>query len=243
MMTHFIEMKGVSKVFPRRVLQKNKWKALFRPKLEPFHALENIHLKIAPEEIFVLLGPNGAGKTTLIKILCGLLSPTTGEVLIQGQPIELAKQKIGLLLGFSMIYYRLTGYDNLKYFAKLYGVQNYQRRIEALSEMLDLGDWLDEYVEHYSTGMKSKLALARALIHDPDIVILDEPTAGLDPAMAVEIRNKIKTMKKTVILTTHNMAEAKDLATTAALLNQGRLHGFGTEVFSNFWRLGNRHDP
>lgn len=224
-----IEIKNVSKVFFRRTPQRNKWRALFRPKQEPFHALENVNLNIARGEIFVLLGPNGAGKTTLIKILCGLMRPTAGEVHIQGKPVKEVQQKLGLMLGFSMIYYRLTGYDNLKYFAKLYGISDCEERLSALAEALELGEWMDEYVEHYSTGMKSKLALARALIHDPEMIVLDEPTAGLDPSTALEIRKKIKQMGKTVVLTTHNLPEAEDLATTIAFLNDGKIQAVQKE--------------
>lgn len=222
-----IEIKNVSKNFLKRIPEPNKFKSFFRPKTELFQALKTTNLTISQGEIFTLLGPNGAGKTTLIKILCGLISPTTGAVTLKGEPIENAKQKIGLMLGFSMIYYRLTGYDNLKYFAKLYHIQNYKKRIQELADQLDLGDWMDEYVEHYSTGMKSKLALARALIHEPEVIILDEPTAGVDPAMALEIRKKIREMGKTVFLTTHNMAEAQYLASTIALLNHGEIQAMG----------------
>lgn len=223
-----IDIQNVSKVYRRRRTQKNKLKAFFFPKEEAFHALENTNLKISQGETFVLLGPNGAGKTTLIRILCGLLSPTSGAVFIQGKPVEDAQQKIGLMLGFSMIYYRLTGYDNLKYFAKLYRIKNYKERIEELSDVLELGNWMDEYVEHYSTGMKSKLALARALVHNPDILVLDEPTAGLDIVMSKEIRKGIGAMGKTIILSTHNMAEAEELATRIAFLNRGKVHAVGT---------------
>lgn len=221
-----IKIRNVSKVYCRRVTQKSKLKSFFLPRQETFKALSNVDLKIASGETFVLLGPNGAGKTTLIKILCGLLLPTEGEVLVRDRPVAEVQQEIGLMLGFSMIYYRLTGYDNLKYFAKLYGIKNYQERIEKLAEILDLGSWLDEYVEHYSTGMKSKLALARALIHDPSVIILDEPTAGLDPAMAQEIRRRIKIMGKTIFLTTHNMSEAGELASRIAFLNRGKIYPF-----------------
>lgn len=221
-----IEIQNVSKIYYRRVTQKSKLKSLFFPKQETFQALSNIDLKITQGETFVLLGPNGAGKTTLIKILCGLLLPTSGDVLIRNRPVVESQQEIGLMLGFSMIYYRLTGYDNLKYFAKLYRIKNYRERIEELAEILDLGSWLDEYVEHYSTGMKSKLALARALIHNPRVVILDEPTAGLDPVMAREIRARIKSMDKTIFLTTHNMIEAEALASRIAFLNRGKIYPF-----------------
>ncbi len=223
-----IEIQAVSKTFLHRAAQTNKLKAFFRPKRESFQALENINLDIAQGEIFTLLGPNGAGKTTLIKILCGLITPTAGEVRVTGAPVEKVQHKIGLMLGASMIYYRITGYDNLKYFAKLYGVRRFQERIDELVGLLKLEDWVDEYVEHYSTGMKAKLALARSLIHDPEIVVLDEPTAGLDPAMAIEIRKLIQSTGKTIFLTTHNLKEAEELSTRIALLHQGKIAAMGT---------------
>lgn len=188
-----------------------------------FKALDDINLEIRKGELFCLLGPNGAGKTTLMKILTGLLQATSGEIMIDGLPVEKVKARIGLMLGYSMIYYLISGYENLEYFAKLYNVDDYKNRIMELAEFLGLEDVLNERVEYYSTGMKSKLALARALIHNPDILLLDEPTLGLDPYISLEVRKKIKDMGKTIILTTHYMEEAEQLSDRIGFLSKGKL--------------------
>jgi ABC-2 type transport system ATP-binding protein len=222
-MVFMIEAKNIVKEFKYKIPSKNKVRDFFFPKFKHFNAVDNVSLKVRKGEIFGLVGPNGAGKTTLIKILTGLLSPTMGEVLIEGNSIEKEKQFIGLMLGNEMIYYRMTGFDNLKYFAKLYNVKNYEKKIRELAEMLGLTNWLSSFVENYSQGMKSKLALARALINDPKILFLDEPTVGLDPQISNKIRKKIKEMHKTVFLTTHNLSEAVELCSRIAVMNKGKI--------------------
>ena len=117
----------------------------------------------------------------------------------------------------------MTGYDNLKYYARLYNVNNYDKKIKELCSFLGIKKWLNDYVEHYSSGMKSKLALARALIHDPDILLLDEPTLGLDPNISLEVREKIKKLGKTIVLTTHYLEEAEQLSDKIVILNKGKL--------------------
>ena len=196
---------------------------LFFPKKTSIRAVDNISLGIEENEIFGLLGPNGAGKTTLIKLFTGLLNPTSGSVKIFNHPIEKQKQNIGLMLSYDMIYYRLTGYDNLKYFARIYGIKNYDEKINELARIMKLGKWLDTFVENYSLGMKSKLALARAMIHDPKILFLDEPTLGLDPAISIEIRNYIKKLNKTVFLTTHYVEEAMQICDRIGIMDQGQI--------------------
>ncbi|MBU4274302.1 ABC transporter ATP-binding protein [Patescibacteria group bacterium] len=220
-----IQIKNLTKTY--LIKKRDRGFSFGRPK-RFFNALDDINLEIKEGEVFGLLGPNGAGKTTLIKIISGLLQPTSGWVKIDNKPVEEVRGKIGLMLGYTMIYYRITGYDNLEYFARLYNVKNFKSRIKELAEFLGLENWLDEYVEHYSTGMKSKLALARALIHNPDILLLDEPTLGLDPHIAIDVRKKIKQMKKTIILTTHYMEEADQLSDRIGFLNQGKLIKVGT---------------
>jgi len=208
-----IEMKNLTKIFKIKLNHTSS----------DIKVLDNISLNIKKGELFTLLGVNGSGKTTLLKIISGLLKPTQGEVTINDNTIEQNKQNIGLMLGNSMIYHRLTGYSNLKFFAKLYNIKNYDQRINDLAEFFNLTRWLNNYVETYSTGMMSKLALARAIIHDPDILLLDEPTLGLDPIASDEVRNKIKELNKTTILTTHYLEEAKKLATRIAILDNGKI--------------------
>jgi ABC-2 type transport system ATP-binding protein len=220
-----IKIKNLTKTYQVKKKPKSFLDKLF-PKQVPLLALNKINLEIKRGEIFGLLGPNGAGKTTLIQILCGLLQPSGGEVFIDGEVIEKNKKRIGLMLGSTMIYYRLTGYDNLEYFARIYNVKNYKKKIHELAKLLGLENWLYEYVEKYSEGMKTKLALARTLIHNPDIILLDEPTLGLDPCISIEIREKILQLKqqgKTIILTTHYMEEAEYLSDRIGILNHGKL--------------------
>lgn len=224
-----IEIVNLSKSYEIRANSGNKIRNLFFPSYRNFKALDNITLSIKKGELFALLGPNGAGKTTLIKLICGLIEPSCGKVTIDNKSPGEQKIKIGVMLGNKMIYHRLTGYNNLKYFAKLYGVEDYDRKIKQLAGLLGIGNWLNQLVETYSTGMLSKLALARALINDPEILILDEPTLGLDPFIAMEIRKKIKQTGKTIILATHYLEEAESLADRIGILNRGRLIKVGTK--------------
>lgn len=203
---------------PRRSLA-----SFFFPKREKLVAVDRVNMEIHEGEIYGLLGPNGAGKTTLIKMICGLLKPTSGDLQVHGHGIFGAQREIGLMLGDSMIYHLMTGRDNLDYVARLYGVQHPRRRIKELTELLEIGDWIDRYVSEYSLGMRIKLCLARALAHDPPILLLDEPTLGLDPSYSLTIRNKIKELGKTIILTTHYMEEAEFLSDRIGILHRGRL--------------------
>ncbi|MEK6951601.1 MAG: ABC transporter ATP-binding protein [Nanoarchaeota archaeon] len=213
-----IELKEVTKTFKIKLTNK-----IWFNKYSTIKAIDNLSLNLKKGQIFSLLGPNGAGKTTLLKLVSGLLKPTSGSIIINNSTIEENKQNIGLMLGNSMLYHRLTGHNNLKFFAKLYQVKNYQERIKELANFFNLTKWLNNYVETYSNGMMSKLALARAIIHDPEILLLDEPTLGLDPIASNYVRNKIKELNKTTILTTHYLEEAKKLATRIAILDNGRI--------------------
>jgi len=222
-MDYLVEAKNVTKVFNFRQHTNNAFRDFFLPTNQSFRALDDVSFAIKKNETVGLLGPNGSGKTTLTKCLCGLLQPTEGTILINGKPVEDSLQDIGVALGNSMIYYRLTGYSNLKYFAKLYGVKNYDSRIKELAKFFGIEKYLYNFVETYSLGTKSKLALARAMIHDPEILLLDEPTLGLDPAMSIAIRREIKKMGKTVLLTTHYMEEAQDLCDKIAIIKGGKI--------------------
>ncbi len=218
-----IQIKNLTKIFKVKKRGHGIIGTLFLPRYASFKAVDNVSFDIEKGEIVGLLGPNGAGKTTIIKMLCGLLQPTSGSALINGRPAERQQKRIGLILGHTLIYHRMTGYDNLEYYAKLYGVKDINSKINRLCKELSIKKWLDEYVEHYSSGMKAKLALARALIHDPEILILDEPTLGLDVHISHEIRKKIPLLKKTVLLTTHYLEEAKALSDRIIILRKGRV--------------------
>lgn len=204
----------------------NLLRKLISPKYDYITAVNGLNLKIKKGEIFGLLGPNGAGKTTTIQLLCGLLYPTYGKVYLKGQDLQKNKKLInyiGVMFSDKMLYNRITGYQNLKFFAKLYGIKNYDQRIEEISELLALNPWLPKYVEYYSLGMRTKLAIARTLLHDPEILLLDEPTLGLDIVNASFIRKLLKDLHKTIIITTHYLNEAENLCHLIGFLFKGQM--------------------
>ncbi len=190
---------------------------------EKKYALENVNFSMRENRITALLGKNGSGKTTLIKLLIGARTAQSGTVKVFGDSPSKAKSRIGICLGGTLVYHRLTGRENLEYFGKLYNVRDLSIRIEELSDMLDLGKNLDQLVESYSYGMKTKLALARAMVHRPELLILDEPTLGIDIHIALQIRNFIKNLNCTVLLTTHYMEEAQALADDLCIIDSGKI--------------------
>jgi len=196
-------------------------------------ALNKVNLGIKKGEIFGLLGPNGAGKTTMISILSTLLHPTSGYATIDGFNIlkknRQAKSRISLMLESSMLYYRITGYQNLKFFCKIYKVPNFQEKIRTMVNDFDLSKWLNQYVENYSSGMKMKLALFRTFLLDRDIVFMDEPTLGLDVKSVNFVANKIKAMNKTIFLTSHDMNVVEKLCDRIAFIDEGKIVKVGTK--------------
>lgn len=197
-------------------------------------ALDHVNFEIDGGEVFGIAGPNGAGKTTLVRILCTALRPDEGTVYIDGLDIrkhELeVKRRIGYLPEEPNLYERLTPRRLLDFFGQMYSVENREDKIERVLEMVGLSDRGDHRISTFSKGMRHRLSFARALLHDPKILVLDEPTMGLDPSVALSIRNLVKAMKgdKTVILCTHYMEEAELLCDRMAVLNNGRLAAFGT---------------
>ncbi|MBC7333134.1 MAG: ABC transporter ATP-binding protein [Actinobacteria bacterium] len=190
-------------------------------------AVDNISFSIPEGEVFGFLGPNGAGKTTTIRILSTLISPTSGRVLIYNAEPKTngryIRSIIGLLTETPGLYEKISAYDNLYFFSSFYDISNEKRRqnIEKFMKMFGLWDRRNDIVATYSKGMKQKLALARALIHEPKILFLDEPTAGLDPESAYMVRNFIEDLKKestTIILCTHNLQEASTLCDRVCIL-------------------------
>jgi len=196
-------------------------------KAEPLTALNNVNLKVKEGEIFGLLGPNGAGKTTLVSILTTLLQPSDGYAKVLGRNVlkerYFIKKNVGLMLGNEMIYYRLTGYRNLKFFSKIYNISDYEKKIKDIIEILGLTSKLNQLVETYSSGMKVKLALARILLIDPKILFLDEPMLGLDPIIVKEVMNILKNLKKTIFITSHQMNVVESMCSKIAFLNQGNV--------------------
>jgi len=196
-------------------------------------ALDKVNLSINEGEIFGLLGPNGAGKTTMVQILTTLLQPTSGYAIVDGYNIlkkpKHVKNKVGLMLESDMLYYRITGYDNLKFFCQIYHIPNYKDKIHKMADEFGLNNWLNQYVEHFSSGMKMKLALCRTLLLDPKILFLDEPTLGLDVKSTTFIINKLKNLNRTVFLTSHNMNVVEKLCNRIAFINKGKIVKIGNK--------------
>lgn len=201
-------------------------------------ALKGISFEIYPGEIFGLLGPNGAGKTTTIKILTTLLAPTSGEAKVFGCDAFGEEKKIRPRINFIFggersLYWRLSGEDNLKYFADIYKIPR-AKQPELLNRLFDqvgLSDVRKHKVETYSKGMKQRLQIARALLNDPEIIFLDEPSLGLDPVGARALKQMIRDISaqgKTVLLTTHYMQEADELCDRIAIISGGEMVALDT---------------
>jgi ABC-2 type transport system ATP-binding protein len=201
-------------------------------------AVRGVSFAIEPGELFGLLGPNGAGKTTTIKMLITLLLPTSGSARVLGHDVVAdvrdVRRRIGYVFGGDRgLYDRLSGLDNLRYFAELYGVgpREQRQRIGSLLDLVGLTGREGERVEGYSRGMRQRLHIARGLLHDPDVIFLDEPSIGIDPVGARELRATIGGLReqgKTVLLTTHYMFEADELCDRIAVIRQGEIVAEGT---------------
>ena len=198
-----------------------------RGKAQQLTALDQINLKIKEGEIFGLLGPNGAGKTTLVSILTALIQPSEGYAKVLGRNVlkeqYFIKKNVGLMLGADMIYYRLTGYRNLKFFCKIYNIIDYQKKIKDIVEILGLTSKLHQLVETYSSGMKIKLALARILLINPKILFLDEPMLGLDPMIVNELMTVLKNLNKTIMITSHQMNVVEAICSKIGFLKEGNI--------------------
>lgn len=203
------------------------------------NALDNLNLDIKRGELLGIIGPNGAGKTTAIRMVCCILKPDKGEIMINGYSIHKDPLKIKSMIGYlpeePNLYERFKAKDLLKYFAELYGVskEDIDGRIDELLELVGMTDRRDDRINTFSKGLRQRISVARALIHNPDIIILDEPTMGLDPATANSIRNFISDLKgqKTMILCTHYMQEADALCDRVAILNKGKVIDVGTPEY------------
>jgi ABC-2 type transport system ATP-binding protein len=211
---------------------------VFRRKTKEVVAVDDISFAVRPGELFGLLGPNGAGKTTIVKMLTTLLIPTAGKAAILGHDVvkdaDNIRARIGFIFGGERgLYWRLSANDNLRYFASLYHVEPEvsKKRIPYLLELVGLSDRAQEKVEGYSRGMKQRLHVARTLLHDPEVLFLDEPTMGLDPVGARELRLVIRDLQsqdKTILLTTHYMFEADSLCQRIGVINHGNLIALDT---------------
>jgi len=196
-------------------------------------ALDSVDLRVECGEIFGYLGPNGAGKTTTIRILLGLIRPTSGQAWVLGHDVTEnepeVKAKIGVVLEDHGLYERLSAWDNLDYYSHIFHLPRavLRGRIEALLHQVGLWDERDNKVGIFSQGMKQRLALARALLHEPELLFLDEPTAGLDPEATVMIRQLILALahegKRTIFLNSHNLDEVERICSRIAILHRGRI--------------------
>jgi ABC-2 type transport system ATP-binding protein len=226
-----IEVDGLSRVY-------RSGGGLFRRRKHEIHAVRGISFSVGRGELFGVLGPNGAGKTTTIKMLVTLLLPTAGRARILGYDVVESPQEIRRRVGYVFggdrgLYERLSGIDNLRYFAEIYGVpaREQRSRIGELLELVDLRGRERERVEGYSRGMRQRLHIARGLLHRPQVLFLDEPSIGIDPVGARELRATVKALVDTgttVLLTTHYMFEADELCDRIAVVNGGQIVATGS---------------
>ncbi len=201
-------------------------------------AVDHVSFDVKKGEIFGFLGPNGAGKTTTIRMLCTLSAPTEGTATVSDLDIVKAdsqvREHIGLVSEKMIMYDRLTAYENLKFFGKLYNIpkEELERKIDELLKLVQMEKWKDKLIGTYSTGMKQRINVIRALLNDPEILFLDEPTLGLDPQSTADIREfiqKINTEQRTsIILTTHMMVEADMLCDRVGIIDRGKIVALDT---------------
>lgn len=237
--TAVVLVHNMTKRFPVQ----RRWGEIVR---RPFHArwvtaLDGVNLEVRPGEVFGLLGPNGAGKTTLLKIFCTLLLPTSGRAVISGYDVVQAPSKVRQRVGYCLdtersFYYRLTGYQNLAFFATLnnLGSGERARRILEVIEVVGLDGAVDASFMTYSKGMQQKLGLARALLTDPIVLLLDEPTKSLDPGAATAFRRFLRgtlaeKLGKTILLVSHSLEECRECCDRMAIMDRGRI------VFQGDW--------
>ncbi|MFH1783829.1 MAG: ABC transporter ATP-binding protein [bacterium] len=201
-------------------------------------AVDNLNLEIPKGEIFGFLGPNGAGKTTTIKIMCGLLKPTEGQVIIDGFDIqkepEAAKQRIGLIPDNPFIYPKLTGREFLHFIGNLYKLPWHEQdeKIPELLAMFELTSWADDLIESYSHGMQQKLVMSGVLLHNPKIIFLDEPMVGLDPKSAKlvkEIFFNLSARGVTIFMSTHTLEIAEKMCHRIGIIQEGKIIALGTK--------------
>jgi ABC-2 type transport system ATP-binding protein len=199
-------------------------------------AVDNLTLEVNEGEVFGLLGPNGAGKTTSINMMCGLLRPDAGRVVIHGQVVTdgdaAVRARVGVCPQNIVLWGQLTCLEQMQFIGEMYGLKGLpaRRRGEQLLQELDLSEKKDRLARTLSGGMQRRLNLALALVHDPEILVLDEPEAGLDPQSRVRVREYVRSLarRKTIILTTHNMDEAERMADRVAIIDHGRLLSMDT---------------
>jgi ABC-2 type transport system ATP-binding protein len=200
-------------------------------------AVDHISLEVAQGEIFGFIGPNGAGKTTTIRMMGGVLLPTSGSIRIDGIPLAAspvdAKKRIGFIPDRPYLYEKLTGREFMSFSADLYGVTglDFAGRVDGLLRMFALFPWRHELIETYSHGMKQRLIIAAALLHDPKVIIVDEPMVGLDPAavkMVKELLRQLAREGKTVFMSTHTLSVAENVCDRIGVIHRGSMVALGT---------------
>ena len=212
-------------------------------------AVDNLNIEVAPGEIFGFLGPNGAGKTTTIRVMMGILRASSGRVILGGHDVEQEPQQAKAIAGFipdrPFIYEKLSGKEFLTFIAKLHRMESARltRRIDELLEYFELANWQDELVEGFSHGMKQRLVLCAALVHEPRILIVDEPMVGLDPKGARTLKDLFRSLAKngtTVFLSTHSISMAEEVCHRIGIIQKGHLIASGT--MADIYRLTRGHD-
>ncbi|HXV42640.1 MAG TPA: ABC transporter ATP-binding protein, partial [Anaerolineae bacterium] len=197
-----------------------------------FTALDNLDLRVEPGTLFGFIGPNGAGKTTTLRMLAGLLEPTSGQISLHGQDISrdvtAARWLVGYMPDFFGVYEDMKVWEYLDFFARCYRLDPAQRNrvVNELLELVDLASRRDAWVESLSRGMRQRLCLAHALVHDPQILLLDEPASGLDPRARIEIRELLKELSnlgKTIIISSHILSELAEMCNQVGIIEHGRL--------------------
>ena len=221
-----IEVKNLSKQFKAP----SDEKGLFGPKKKPFWAVKDLNFDIKKGSVASILGPNGCGKTTTLRMIAGMLTPSKGTAFVDSVDVRKDKQtvksKIGYMTNNTSLYDRLTVLETVKFFAELNQIKTseYQERASNLFKQLDMEKYLDKKISDLSTGMKQKTSIVRTLIHDPKIVILDEPTTGVDvtgQSIIMDLIKHIKDQNKTIIFSTHQLGEVKDIADKIIVMESG----------------------
>lgn len=240
-----ISIQNLSKTYPPPFFRLRR--KLRLPVKSPVEALANVSFEVAEGEIFGLIGKNGAGKTTLTKIIATLIQPTDGRVLVRGFDSVADDVRVRSLVGLAAaeersFYWRLTARQNLMFFARLYGMPDQQarQRIAELFANFDLVELADRRFSELSTGNKQRLSVARALIPDPPVLLLDEPTRSLDPLAAAKMRQFIGSLGPgaTILLTSHNLSEIEELCDRVAIIANGRIRAVDTPA-----NLRKKHNP
>lgn len=200
-------------------------------------AVDRLNLHVKQGELFAFLGPNGAGKTTTLKMMAGVLQPTGGQIFIDNKsmaenPIE-CKRVIGFIPDRPFLYEKLTGREVLQFIAGIYGISKdgLERRMEYLFELFEIGSWRDELIESYSHGMKQRLVMATALIHQPKVIIVDEPMVGLDPRATRMVKRIFRSLSQkgmTIFMSTHTLQVAQEMCDRLAIIHRGKLVATGT---------------